>query len=291
MPRIPKRSVSAADSMLEKLVAQIDARASGTPGPDTVPTGFPSLDRVLAGGLRRKDLAIIGGDVGSGKSAMALGIAIRTAAAGVPTLYFSGETSAERVMERALAIEGRSSIDDLRQAQLDDASRAAVGAAALKLRNQPLLVRPLLGTAPDEISSGLDTIPRPQLIVVDSLQLAPAPRPASRAEERVALSVRALKALAVEHDVVVLSTAQLPHHRAGRPDPRPTLDDLGGYGAIKQNADVILMLFREEMYRPGQGVEGATELIVAKNRNGPTGFVDLYFYPRWLRFVDMLDAD
>jgi replicative DNA helicase len=60
-------------------------------------------------------------------------------------------------------------------------------------------------------------------------------------------------------------------------------------GAIKQNADVVLAIYREEMYRPGQGVEGATELIIAKNRNGPTGFVDLYFYPRWLRFEDMLD--
>jgi replicative DNA helicase len=110
-------------------------------------------------------------------------------------------------------------------------------------------------------------------------------------EERVALSVRALKAIAVERDLVVLVTAQLPGHRASRPDPRPTLEDLGGFGAVKQNADVILMIYREEMYRPGQGVEGATELIVAKNRNGPTGFVDLYFYPKWLRFVDMLDAD
>jgi replicative DNA helicase len=62
-------------------------------------------------------------------------------------------------------------------------------------------------------------------------------------------------------------------------------------GAVKQNADVVLMIYREEMYRPGQGVEGAAELIVAKNRNGPPGLVDLYFYPRWLRFVDMLDPD
>ena len=87
----------------------------------------------------------------------------------------------------------------------------------------------------------------------------------------------------------VLATAQLPRLRPGRPDPRPTLDDLGGLGAIKQNADLILAIYREEMYRPGQGVEGATELIVAKSRNGATGFVDLYFYPRWLRFEDMLD--
>ena len=87
----------------------------------------------------------------------------------------------------------------------------------------------------------------------------------------------------------MLATAQLSRHRADRPDPRPTLDDLGGLGAIKQNADVVLAIYREEMYRPRQGVEGATELIVTKNRNGPTGFVDLYFYPRWLRFEDMLD--
>jgi replicative DNA helicase len=277
--------------MLEKLVAQIDARSGGVPAPDTVPTGFASLDRTLAGGLRRKDLIVLGGDVGSGKSALGLAVAIRTAAAGVPTLYLSGEMGPERLMERALAIEGRTSIDDLRQGHLDDATRSSVGAAALKLRNRPLVVRPLLGADPDEVSSALDMVPRPQLLVIDSLQLTAPPRPASRLEERVALSVRALKALAVERDLVVLATAQLPHHRAGRPDPRPTLEDLGGFGAIRQNADVILMIFREEMYRPGQGVEGATELIVAKNRNGPTGFVDLYFYPRWLRFVDMLDDD
>ena len=190
-----------------------------------------------------------------------------------------------------MLLEGRTSIDDLRQGRLDDATRSAVGAAALRLRDQPLVIRPMLGADPDEVRSALDMVPRPQLLVVDSLQLTAPPRPASRLEERVALSVRALKALAVERDLAVLATAQLPGHRAGRPDPRPTLEDLGGYGAIKQNADVILMIFREEMYRPGQGVEGATELIVAKNRNGPTGFVDLYFYPKWLRFVDMLDAD
>jgi replicative DNA helicase len=101
--------------------------------------------------------------------------------------------------------------------------------------------------------------------------------------------MRALKAVAVDRHLTVLATAQLSRHRAARPDPRPTLDDLGGLGAIKQNADLVLAIYREEMYRSRQGVEGATELIVAKNRNGPTGFVDLYFYSQWLRFEDMLD--
>jgi replicative DNA helicase len=273
----------------ESLVARIDAMAPGAPAPDTVPSGFPSLDRMLGGGLRRQDLAILAGDVGSGKSALVLAIAIRAAQAGVPTLYLSGEMSPERVMERALALEGKASVDDLRQGRFDPAVRAAVGGAAHRLRDIPLLLRPLLGEDFGEVRDALDIVPARALLVVDSLQLTPSPRPAARLEERVALSVRALKALAVDRNLAIVATAQLPRHRGSRPDPRPTLDDLGGLGAIKQNADLVLAIYREEMYRPRQGVEGATELIVAKNRSGPTGFVDLYFYPRWLRFEDMLD--
>jgi replicative DNA helicase len=291
MPRPTKNSARGASSLLENLVAQIDARSGDAPAPDTVPTGFASLDRMLAGGLRRKDLVVLAGDVGSGKSALGLGIAIRAAGAAVPTMYLSGEMSPERVFERALALEGRAVIDDLRLGRLDDATRATVGAAAIRLRHNPLVVRALLGSDFEELRSALDIVPHRQLLVVDSLQLTGPPRPATRIQEGIALAIRALKALAVERDLVVLVLAQLPRHRADRPDPRPTLDDLGALGAVKQNADVILMIYREEMYRPGQGVEGAAELIVAKNRNGPTGFVDLYFYPRWLRFVDMLDTD
>jgi replicative DNA helicase len=291
MPRLTKSADRRSDSVLEKLVARIDKQSAGAPPVDTVATGFASLDRVLAGGLRRRDLVVLGGDVGSGKSALALGIAIRAAESGIPTLYFSGEMSPERLMERAMAIEGHVSVDDLRLGTLDDTTRAAVGAAALRLRRAPLLIQPLHGVDFEEVSAALDIVPRRQLLVIDSLQLMAPPRPAPRLEERVALGIRALKAVAVKWDLAVLVVAQLPRHTAQRPDPRPTLDDLGGHGAVKQDADVVLMIFREEMYRPGQGVEGATELIVAKNRNGSTGFVDLFFYPRWLRFVDMLDPD
>jgi replicative DNA helicase len=291
MPRLTKKSHAASDSLLEKMVAGLDERLGGAPAGDTVATGFASLDRLLGGGPRRRDLVVLAGDVGSGKSALALGIAIRAATAGVPTLYFSGEMGAERVMERALSLEAKVSVDELRQGRLDDVGRAAVGAAAIRLRDAPLIVKPLLGAAFDEVGEALDIVPRRQLLVVDSLQLTAPPRPAALLEERVAQAVRALKSVAVARDLAVLAIAQLPHLRASRPDPRPTLDDLGGLGAIKQNADTVLLIYREEMYRPGQGVEGAAELILAKNRNGPTGFVDLYFYPRWLRFVDMLDAD
>jgi replicative DNA helicase len=276
---------------LEAVVGRIDAIPPGSAAADTVSSGFPSLDRMLGGGFRRQDLVVLGGDVGSGKSALALAMAVRAAQAGMPTLHLSGEMSPERVLERALALEGRAPIDDLRQGRLDAHARAAVGAAAVRLRGVPLLLRPLLGASFDEVSASLDQVPGRALVVVDALHLAPSPLPASRLDERIALAVRALKALAIERNLTVLALAQLPGHHRDRADPRPTLDDLGALGSIKQTADVVLGIYREEMYRPGQGVEGATELIVAKNRNGPTGFVDLFFYPRWLRFEDLLDPE
>ncbi|HKU59792.1 MAG TPA: DnaB-like helicase C-terminal domain-containing protein [Gemmatimonadales bacterium] len=274
---------------VERLVARIDATPAGSPDPDAVPSGYPSLDRMLGGGLRRQDLIVLAGDVGSGKSALALGVAVRVARAGTPVLFISGEAEPDRVLERALALEGRASVDDLRQGRLEPTARAAVGAAAVRLRDAPLALRPMLGRRFDELQDAVEMVPPRALVVVDSMAMAPPPQPAARSEERVALVARALKGLAIERDVAVVATAPLPGLRRGRPDPRPTLDDLGGLGTVKYVADVVLAIYREEMYRPGQGVEGATELIVAKNRTGPTGFVDLFFYARWLRFEDLLD--
>ncbi|HWA14802.1 MAG TPA: DnaB-like helicase C-terminal domain-containing protein [Gemmatimonadales bacterium] len=278
-------------SPAEELVARMDSRqADGAPG-DTVATGFPSIDRLLGGGIRRQDLVILAGDVGSGKSSLALAIALRAARLDQPVVYLSGEMSEARVMERALALEGRIGIDRLRSGDLDDISRSSVGAAALRLRDLPFMVRSLSGEQFGEIPAALDTVPRRALLVVDDLQLAGTPVAEATGEERTALTVRALKNVALEHDVALLVVAQLPRLDPGRPDPRPTLDDLGGLGVVKQVADVVLAVYREEMYRPNAGVEGAVELIIGKNRNGPTGYLDLYFYRQWLRFEDLLDPD
>ncbi|MEO6055866.1 MAG: DnaB-like helicase C-terminal domain-containing protein [Gemmatimonadales bacterium] len=280
-----------AERPLESLLARLEAADPGLAPQDTVPSGFPSLDRMLGGGFRRQDLIVLAGDVGSGKSALALAMAIRAARAGLPTLMLSGEASPERVLERALALEARCPIDDLRQGRLDPTARAAVSAAAASLRDAPLFLRPLLGTGFEEVVSALGGDPGPALLVVDSIQLTPPPVPATHHDERLVLVVRALKALALQRNLAVLALAQLPALHADRADPRPTLDDLGALGAIKESADLVLGIYREEMYRPGHGIEGATELIVAKHRNGPTGFVDLFFYPKWVRFEDMLDPD
>jgi replicative DNA helicase len=273
---------------LRNLIEQVDAQEPGAASPDTVPTGFASVDRLLGGGLRRRDLTVLGGDVGAGKSAFALALALRSAQAGFPVVFCSGEMDEDRLLERALAREGKVRIDDLRAATLSEERRAAIGAAALRIRDLPITFLPLVGRQFDDALE--PAWPRnPALLVVDYLQLLPPSTPRLTRDEDAAESVRALKAVALDRRLACLAIAQLPALRPDRDDPRPTLDDFGTLGAVKQHADVVLSLFREEMYNPGGGVEGATELIVGKNRNGPTGFVDLYFYAQWLRFEDMLD--
>src|SRR6266516_1799255 len=115
---------------LDNLVERVDAQRPGEITGDTIPTGFGSLDKLLGGGFRRRDLILLGGDIGSGKSALALGISLRVAQQSVGVAYFSGEMNEERLMERALAIEGKVAVDELRAAKLNDQTRAGVGAAA-----------------------------------------------------------------------------------------------------------------------------------------------------------------
>ena len=273
----------------------MDAQRPGEVTGDTIPSGFASLDKFLGGGFRRRDLVALGGDIGVGKSAFALGLGLRVAQQGIGVAFVSGEMDEERLMERALAIEGRVAVDELRggSGSLNELTRAGVGAAAVRLRGLPFSILPLAAPDLESMAERLDSQRQLGLVVLDYLQLVPTPAGVIRAsqDEDLALVLRRLKALALEREVALLVVTHLPSFAPTRANPRPTLDDFGHLGAIKQHGDVVLALYREEVYNPGGGVEGATELLVAKNRNGPTGFVDLYFYRRWMRFEDMLDPD
>src|SRR5205809_7555108 len=112
---------------LESLVDRVDQQRPGDVPSDTVPTGFPSVDRTLGGGLRRRDLVVLGGDSGSGKSALALGLALRTAQQGTGVALFCGEMDEERLMDRPLASEGRATVDELRSAKLNGQASAGSG--------------------------------------------------------------------------------------------------------------------------------------------------------------------
>jgi len=274
-------------SSLPELLGQIDAIAEGAPDTDTITTGFPSLDRSIGGGFRRGDLAVLGGDVGSGKSAFALAIALRSAehhAVG----FFSAEMTPQRLMERVLAMEGRVRVDELRQGTLDELARARVGAAVVRLRERLPRFGRMSSDSEDGLPEGWDESGVPDLVIIDTIQGIGAGR--REAAEEQATAIRALKSLALDAGVAILATAQLPLLSA-RTDRRPQLDDFGALGAVKHHADVVLALYRESMYDSARDVEGATELLVRKNRHGNVGYVDLYFYAQYMRFEDMLDPD
>jgi replicative DNA helicase len=282
-------SRSADISPLSVLLSRVDAVSDGTPSRDTFACGFLSVDTLLGGGFRRGDLVVLGGDVASGKSALALAIAIRASLRGTRVAFLTTESSVERVLERVIAIEARARIDDLRQGTLDDVTRAAAGGVALKLRDHlPIIERlsPIEGVP--RVAGFLDEFPEVELLVVDSLSAFG--QGVQATDEELAATVRQLKALALDRAIAILTTASLPH-LAPRADRRPTLDDFGALGTVKQLADVVLGLFRQDMYDTARDIEGATELLIRKNRNGPTGYVDLYFYAQWMRFEDMLDPD
>ena len=267
----------------------LEAIAGGLTPRDTISTGFPSVDNALGGGFRRGDVVVLGGEVGSGKSALALATAVRASDAGAKARFLSGEMGLPRAAERALAIEARVRIDDLRRGSLDDTARANLEAAVRRLEPRfPSFSTIDAGGVPalEQDAPRLSSI---DLLVVDPLEsLATGARPL---HEELAAAVRLLKRLATERDVCVFTTSHLPALPRDRKDPRPQLDDFGALGAVKQVADVVLGLYRHEMYDSAPDVDGATELLVLKNRNGARGYVDLFFYKQWMRFEDMLEPD
>lgn len=264
----------------------LDGRAAGP----AVPTGFPTLDALLGGGLRRGDLVVLTGDTASGKSSLALAIALNVCAAGRSAAVLSGEMTAARLLERALAMRGRVAIDDLRRGSLSDESHAAAAAAALALREESPVFEDLRDAGLSGVSDLLAGHLGLELTVVDPLQaLAQGRLPL---EEEVAHAAHALKELSIRRSTAVLAVSALgvsPLAPASAPvGGRPQLQQLGGLGAIPQHADVVLGLFREEMYGSHPDTEGAAELHVLKNRNGPLGLVDLYFHRQWLRFEEVV---
>ncbi|WP_337169313.1 DnaB-like helicase C-terminal domain-containing protein [Gemmatimonas aurantiaca] len=280
---------------LDRLSAGISASADDTGGfdvavsvgdvdPAIVASGFPSIDRAIGGGFRRGDLVVLGGDDGVGCSALALAITLR---ADRRALLLTSEMRPERAYERALSMSARVSLEALRLGVVSTDERTRLATAALMLRDKAPVVETLLTGGVQAVDRALEASPDVPLVVVDALEglldrdLAPA--------DALAHAVLTLKRLALHRQVVVLLTTHLPALDRQRGDRRPRLADFGLGGAVGAHADLVLGLYREELYEADLGVTGATELLVLKHRDGPRGYIDLYFDARFGRFEDVLE--
>jgi replicative DNA helicase len=261
--------------------------ALDTAGAAAIPTGYTDLDDLLGGGVRRKELTIVAARPSVGKTSFALGAARHAAGAGYPGVVFSLEMSKEACAGRLLSAEARVALHRSGAAMsTHDGQRMAEAWA--KLDALPLLVEDAATTLTQIDAWCHRLAARPEGLawaVVDFVQ-----HRSMRGRERhdqIAAAARGLKRTAVSLDLAVLACSQLNRAPEGRQDKRPHMSDLKESGALEEAADVGVLLFREEMHKATDENRGVAEAIVAKQRNGPTGVVRLFFRREFSQFCDL----
>jgi len=278
------------NEVLLKSFSKIEERAASQNPITGITTGFIDLDYKLSG-LQRSDLILVAARPSMGKTAFALNLATNAALkGGAKVAIFSLEMSKEQLVQRMISatahvdlqkiISGRLSEDEwiqiinamgpLSQAQIFIDDTAAISLMEMKAKCRRL-----------KIEKGLD------LILIDYLQLMQSESRHENRQQEISAISRGLKALAKELECPVVALSQLSRAPELRSDHRPILSDLRESGAIEQDADVVLFLYRDEYYNPDTDKKNIGEVIIAKHRNGPTGSVELVFKKEFTKFVNM----
>lgn len=254
-----------------------------------LPTGLTDLDRVTSG-LLPGNLVVLGARPAMGKTSIALGILLRASLrAGLPTALFSLEMSRDEVIDRLLAMDAHVDLLELRSGRLDLAGWGRVHDSAARIEKAPLHIDDASAPSVVEIRSRARQLqarnPGLALVVVDYVQLVA--QDAENRVQEVSKISRALKVLARELSVPVLALSQLNRAVEQRHDKRPMLSDLRDSGSIEQDADVVVFVYRDEAYYEDSDQVGIAELNVAKQRNGPTKVVRVYFKKQYATFSDL----
>ncbi len=254
-----------------------------------VPTGFTDLDEHLAG-LQPSNLVVVGARPSMGKTAFALGMAANAAMAGTPVLFFSLEMSHLEIAQRVLCAEARVDASRMRNGRLLEQDWSKISHAIGRLGNAPLHIDDNPNVTVMDIRAKSRRMKAREglgLVVVDYLQLMTGRNNAENRQVEISEISRGLKILARELAIPVIALSQLSRGLEARADKRPMLADLRESGAIEQDADVVMFIYRDEVYNPESSDRGAAEVLVAKHRNGPTGVVQLAFVGNYARFANM----
>ena len=261
-----------------------------------IPTGFPDLDRMTTG-LQKGDLCIVAARPSMGKTSMALNMAANVAIAHeTPVGVFSLEMSSEQLVQRLLCAEGRIDAQKLRRGRLSQGEHERLATAAGLINTAPIWIDDSPGANVLEIRAKARRLQAELrrdkndlgMLVIDYMQLMSGSTSGSESRvQEVSIISRGLKALARELEVPVVALSQLSRGPEQRTDKRPMLSDLRESGSIEQDADVVMFLYRPEYYAPPEKREelaGKAELMISKQRNGPTGVVHLVFQKAYTRF-------
>lgn len=287
-----KKSFVSLKSLSKDVYTIIKNLRKGDISIQSVPTGYVELDHIL-GGMHNSDFIIIAARPSMGKTALALSIARNAALKNFPVVFFSLEMSANQLVTRLISSESRVDQSKINKGQISNAEEAQIVDSLGVLSDLPIFVDDSAAMTIMELRAKARRLKSEsgiKLVVIDYLQLINAPRSESR-EREISMISRSLKQMAKELDVPVVALAQLNRLVENRPDKRPVLSDLRESGSIEQDADVVMFVNRPEYYKikffdkeQKYPTDGMAEIIVGKQRNGPTGTLKLVFLKNFARF-------
>ena len=292
--RIQKSLVPASDILLN-IFAQLEEKAEQEGALPGIPTGFYDLDTKTQG-LQRSDLVIVAGRPSMGKTAICLNMAHNIAAqVRLPVAVFSLEMSREQLVQRLLASEAKIESHRLRSGRISEHEWQRLSQSIGRLSELPIYIDDTTNATVTEIRSKTRRLQAETggalgMVLLDYLQLMEGSGSDNRVLE-LARITRGLKALAKELNVPVVVLSQLSRAVESRSDKRPQLSDLRESGSIEQDADLVLMLYRDEYYDPGTTEKGLAEVIIVKHRNGPTGTVKLLFENQYTQFRNLANPE
>lgn len=282
--------------VLAKVVERIDELYSRNSDNDItgIPSGFADLDGKTSG-LQPGDLIIVAGRPSMGKTAFSLNIGEHVAVdAGLPVAVFSMEMGAEQLAMRLLGSVGRLDQHRLRTGKLNDEDWPRLTNAVYKMQDAQLFIDETPALSPMELRARARRLARQcgrlGLIIIDYLQLMGSSSPGENRATEISEISRSLKALAKELSCPVIALSQLNRSLEQRPNKRPVMSDLRESGAIEQDADVILFIYRDEVYNPDSPDKGTAEIIIGKQRNGPIGTVRVTFLGQFTKFENYTGA-
>jgi replicative DNA helicase len=279
-------------ALLERVEQRIELLRNNPGALAGLGTGFVELDK-RTNGFHPSDLIIIAARPGAGKTSLAMNIAEHVAIEKkIPVAVFSMEMSAEQLTQRVVASFGRVELGKLRSGQLEDADYSRLVSADSFIREAPMYIDETGALSPLELRARARRLASQhgiKLIVVDYIQLMQVPGNKDNRTNEIAEISRNLKALAKELAVPIIALSQLNRSLESRDNKRPRLADLRESGGIEQDADLVLFIYRDEMYNDASPAKGKAEIIIGKQRSGPTGHFEVTFLGQFTKFDNLAD--
>ena len=284
-----RNSLTALEDIMSETVQTIMKRVQNRGELSGVTTGFTDLNSLL-GGFQKSDLVLLAARPSMGKTALAVNLAVNAAKAGKKVAMFSLEMSKTQIGQRILAAFAQMNLSSLFKGVLEGTDLVNLITASNELSNYNLHIDDTAAISLIELKAKLRRLKMEEgldLVVIDYLQLMTTGERIENRVQEISQISRGLKAIAKELDVPVLALSQLSRALEQRPDKRPKLSDLRESGAIEQDADIVMFLYRDYVYNKETENPNLAEVIVSKHRNGPIGVVNLIWKDEYTRFFDV----